>query len=184
MITARYLKELREKAGMSQTELASLANISQAHIAKIETGKVDPRLSTVNAILSVLQKQKPSITCGDIMSKKVISIKPGETVKKAISVMRNLDISQMPVVSGGIIVGSVSEASIVRNMGKNPSYIKVKEIMDAPFPMVSADDSINILPELLNLRHAVIVTKSGKPKGIITKFNLLGIDGIKSRRIS
>lgn len=184
MITARYLKELREDAGLSQTELASLANISQAHVAKIETGKVDPRLSTVNALLTVLQKQKRSMTCGDIMSRKVISIKPGETVKKAISIMRNMDISQMPVVSGGIILGSVSEATIIRNMGKNPSYIHVKDIMDAPFPMVSADDSINILPELLNMRHAVIVTKAGKLKGIITKFNLLGIDGIKSRRMS
>ena len=48
MITGKYIKGLRVEAGISQTELARLADISQAHIAKIETEKVNPRLSTVN----------------------------------------------------------------------------------------------------------------------------------------
>ncbi len=174
MITGRHLKEQRESAGLTQTELARLANISQAHIAKIETEKVDPRLSTVNAILHVLQKKKKVVTCGDIMSRKVVPVKPTDSAKKAISLMRSFDISQVPVMEKGRVVGSVSESTIIRHMDKNPAHIKVREIMDSPFPMVSEDEASDALPQLLNFRQAVLVTKKGRVTGIITKFNLLG----------
>jgi predicted transcriptional regulator len=173
MITGKYLKSLREKAGLSQTELASLANISQAHIAKIETERVNPRLSTVNTLLSVLQKKEKVVTCGDVMSKKVIPVRPGDTVKKAIGIMRNFDISQLPVMERDSVMGSVTESTIINNMGKNPAYVKVRDIMDAPFPIVSEEDSTDILPDLLGLRQAVLVSRKGKITGIITKFNLL-----------
>jgi len=73
MIKGKYIKELREAAGISQTELARLANISQAHIAKIETEKVNPRLSTINTLLAILEKGEKKIVCRDIMSKKIRS---------------------------------------------------------------------------------------------------------------
>ncbi len=173
MITGKYIKTLREKSGLSQNELAQLAGISQAHIAKIETERVNPRLSTVNKLLTILQQKKNVVLCGDIMSRKVIPLKPGDTAKKAISVMMNFDISQLPVMEKGTAVGAVTESTIIRNMGKNPAYIKVRDMMDAPFPMVSEDDSAGMLPDLLGLRQAVLVSRKGKITGIITKFNLL-----------
>jgi predicted transcriptional regulator len=173
MITGKYLKELREAARLTQIELARLADISQAHIAKIETGKVDPRLSTVNTILTILQKAKKMTTCGDIMSKKVIPVKPSDSAKKAITLMRSFDISQLPVIDKGNVVGSVSEGTIIRHMDKNPAHIKVREIMDSPFPIVSEDEPADALPQLLNFRQAALVTNKGKVRGIITKFNLL-----------
>jgi transcriptional regulator with XRE-family HTH domain len=41
------LKEARVRKGLSQRELARLAGIQQSHISKIETGEVDPRISTL-----------------------------------------------------------------------------------------------------------------------------------------
>ncbi|UCD02973.1 MAG: CBS domain-containing protein [Candidatus Aenigmatarchaeota archaeon] len=175
MITGKYLKSLRERVGISQTELARLANISQAHIAKIETEKVNPRLSTVNVLLSILQRKEKDKTCGEIMSKKVIPVKTTDSAKKAISLMRSFDISQVPVIDKGKVIGSVTESTIIRNMGKNPAHVKIGDIMDAPFPIVSEEDSVDILPELLNLRQAVLVSSRGRIKGIITKFNLLSV---------
>ncbi len=173
MITGKYLKGLREKAGISQTELARLADISQAHIAKIETEKVNPRLSTVNTLLSILQKAKKETLCKEVMSKKMIPIKPEDSAKKAITLMRSFDISQLPVMEKGTVIGAVTETTILRNMGKNPDHVKVKEIMDPPFPIVSEEDAISVLPDLLGLRQAVLVCRKGKITGIITKFNLL-----------
>ncbi len=173
MITGKYIKELRESSGLSQTELARLANISQAHVAKIETEKVNPRLSTVNSILTVLQNKKKVTVCGDIMSKSIIPLRPTDSAKKAVSLMHNFDISQIPVMDRGRVIGSINENTIIRHMGKNPAHIKIKEIMDAPFPIVSESDSVSILPELLNFRQGVLVAKEGKITGIITKFNLL-----------
>ncbi len=173
MITGKYLKSLRESAGLTQTELAHLANISQAHIAKIETENVDPRLSTVNTLLSILRKSKKVTTCGEVMSRKVVPVKPTDSAKKAISLMRSFDISQLPVIEKRNVVGSISESTIIRHMDKNPAHIKVREIMDSPFPMVSEEEPAEALPQLLNFRQAVLVTKKGRVTGIITKFNLL-----------
>lgn len=175
MITGKYLKGLRENAGITQTELARLANISQAHIAKIETEKVNPRLSTVNVLLSILQRHEKEKTCGEIMSRKVIPVKSTDNAKKAISLMKSFDISQIPVIDKGHVIGSVTESTIIGNMGKNPAHVKIADIMDAPFPIVSEEDSIDILPELLNLRQAVLVSSHGRIKGIVTKFNLLSV---------
>lgn len=174
MINGKYIKSLREKAGLSQTELSHLTNISQAHIAKIETEKVNPRLSTVNTLLAILKKTRKETTCGDVMSRKVIPIRPDDSVKKAISIMRNFDISQLPVMRRGSVIGSVTESTIINNMGKNPAHVSVKDIMDAPFPIVSEEDSADILPDILGLRQAVLVSRKGRITGIITKFNILG----------
>jgi predicted transcriptional regulator len=173
MMTARSLREMREGSGLTQAQLAQLAGISQAHVAKIETGKVDPRLSTVNAMLSVLQKKKKSRSCGEVMSRKIVPVKPSDSVKKAVGIMRALDISQLPVMERGRVMGSMSESTVIRHMDKNPAHVRVSDVMEPPFPIVDEEEPVDALPQLLGLRQAVLVTKKGKVTGIITKFNLL-----------
>ncbi|MEM2355857.1 MAG: helix-turn-helix domain-containing protein, partial [Candidatus Bathyarchaeia archaeon] len=46
IITGSTIKKLRLEAKLTQKKLAELVGVSQAHIAKIEQGRVDPRLST------------------------------------------------------------------------------------------------------------------------------------------
>jgi predicted transcriptional regulator len=174
MITGKHIKELRESAGITQLELAAMANVSQAHIAKIESEKVNPRLSTVNTLLDVLQKQEKKVLCNDVMSRKVVSLKPTDSAKKSVSLMKSFDISQLPVVDRSVVVGAVTESTIIKHLDKNLLHVKVKEIMDEPFPIVSEDDSVDMLPNMLEFRPAVLVAKKGKVTGIITKFDLLG----------
>ncbi len=45
---------VREKLFMSQAQLARRAGVSQSHIAKIEKGKMHPRLDTLQKILAAL----------------------------------------------------------------------------------------------------------------------------------
>ena len=47
------LKKLRLDFNLTQAELASRAGVSQPLIARIESGDVDPRLSTLNKIFNV-----------------------------------------------------------------------------------------------------------------------------------
>ena len=61
MVTGLTIKKLRLEAELTQRELAELAGVSQAHIAKIERRRVDPRLSTINKILQVLAEGKDSL---------------------------------------------------------------------------------------------------------------------------
>lgn len=177
IITGKYIRQLREEAGLSQSELARLAKVSQAHIAKIEGEKVDPRMSTVNRILLILKTKRSmsSKKCTDIMHKSVISVSPDESVSKAIKIMHRMGISQMPVMRGQVQIGSIGETTIMRNFDRNIKRLRVRDVIDRPFPVVDAGDTIDVLPSLLDLHGAVLVSEKGRIKGIITKSDLLAV---------
>ena len=175
MITGDTVRKLRKERGLSQTELAKLANISQAHIAKIENEKVDPRLSTVNRILLVLSKKEKQISCSDLMTREIVSVKPDTPVKKIIALMRSSGISQIPVFDREKQVGSIHETTLLHNMDRNLDHFEAGDIMERPFPVVDCEDTIEILPPLLDIHPAVLVSEKGKVKGIITKSDLLGM---------
>jgi len=99
--------------------------------------------------------------------------KPDDTAKKAVHMMRNFDISQIAVMYRGTVVGSVSETTIIKHLDKNLAYVRINDIMDHPFPLVNEDDSVEILPDLLEFHSAVLVNRRGKVTGIITKADLL-----------
>ncbi len=50
----RRLSELREKHGLSQTQLADMAGIGRAHLSQIENGAVAARINTLYAIARAL----------------------------------------------------------------------------------------------------------------------------------
>ncbi|MCK5022690.1 MAG: CBS domain-containing protein [Candidatus Aenigmarchaeota archaeon] len=169
------MKKLRNEVGLSQIELAKLANISQAHVAKIENDKVDPRLSTVNRILIVLSKREKQTVCEEIMNKDIIFVKTETLVKKIMSVMRSSGISQIPVFEKGKLVGSIREMSLVKNMGRSLRDLRAEDIMEGPFPIVDAEDPVEMLPSLLEVHPAVLVSRRGKISGIIAKSDLIGM---------
>jgi predicted transcriptional regulator len=177
IVTGKYIRQLREEAGLSQADLAKLAKVSQAHIAKIEGEKVDPRLSTVNRILFVLRTQKSAskTRCSEIMHKHVVSAGPDDPVHKAIKIMHRMGISQMPVMRGPVQIGSIGETTIMRNFDRNIKRLRVRDVIDRPFPVVDVDDTVEILPGLLDLHGAVLVSEKGRIKGIITKSDLLAV---------
>ena len=51
----RRLSDLREKRGLSQTQLADMADIGRAHLSQIENGAVAARVDTLYAIAKVLE---------------------------------------------------------------------------------------------------------------------------------
>jgi transcriptional regulator with XRE-family HTH domain len=51
----RRLSELRDKRGLSQTQLADMADIGRAHLSQIENGAVAARIDTLYAIAEVFE---------------------------------------------------------------------------------------------------------------------------------
>jgi predicted transcriptional regulator len=175
LITGKLLRTMRQEAGLSQQEVARLAGISQAHVAKIEAERVDPRLSTVNRMVSVLHGKEAVTKCRDIMTKNLVFARPDDHVDKVVRMMRSFSVSQVPVLRGRTQVGSIRESTIMRNLDRNLKSLRVVHIIDKPFPVLNADDTIEMLPSLLDFHSAVLITERGKIAGIITKSDLLSI---------
>ncbi len=51
----RRLSGLREKRGLSQTQLADIAQIGRAHLSQIENGAVAARVDTLYALAEALE---------------------------------------------------------------------------------------------------------------------------------
>ena len=171
-ISGTMLKKLRTEARLTQKRLAELARVSQAHIAKIEQGKVDPRLSTVNRILDVLTEKKQNKSM-DIMTKGVLFAKPNGTILRISEVMMRHAISQMPVMSGNRVVGTINEETIIRNLRSNLAEERVKNVMGGPLPTVQEETSIDTVRKTLEKHPGVLVAKGKEIIGIVTRSDLL-----------
>jgi len=176
LITGPLIRKMRLEARLTQKRLAELVGVSQAHIAKIEKGKVDPRLSTVNKILEVLAENREK-KCKDIMTRGVIFAKPSDSVLKVSEIMVRHAISQLPVINGSKVVGTVTEEDIIRKLGSNIAEEKVENIMGPPLPVVSEDTSISAIRPILERRPGVLVARGRKIVGIVTRSDLLKIIG-------
>lgn len=174
IVTNTMLKKLRLDAELTQRQLAMLVGVSQAHIAKIEKGKVDPRLSTVNRILQVLTEGEGK-KCGEIMTKKVIFAKPSDKILHVSQVMMEHDFSQLPVMENNRIIGTVTEESIVRNLSSKIADERVEKIMQAPLPTIPEDTNINMIKPLLEDQPGVLIVRKGEIVGIITRSDLLKV---------
>lgn len=160
--------------------MSCLSGISQSMIAKIESGNIQPSYLVVDKILTVLDslENKNTKKCKDIMTKKVISIDLNKKVEDASKIMRELSISQIPVMDGSLIVGVVSENILLDKLSSNVSSedlmkMRVCEVMENVLPMVGLDNSVNSIIELVKENSAVIVMDKEKIKGIISKTDLL-----------
>ena len=106
----------------------------------------------------------------------VISTSPGATVRQALRLMSQHDVSQLPVMDGHTCVGSVSENVLsVRGL----EDVKVLELtvgdtMDSPFPVVDADHPMDAIVKLLSKSNpAVLVHEKGEIRGIVTRSDML-----------
>ena len=172
------IKLMRQKVGLTQTQLAKLAGVSQSLITKIERGTLEPSYSIVKRIFYVLDEKlsdtQKIIIAKTICTKKITFIKSSDSISYAIKIMKRLAISQIPVIKENIIVGSITEETFIKNFNKIKNKdMKVEEIMDEPFPTISEETNLALIRNILKTYSAIILTKSGRPTGIITKADLL-----------
>jgi predicted transcriptional regulator len=178
--TGNEIRKLRLKAGLTQTELAELAGVTQAYIAKIERGQADPKVSTLQKILNAIERHLASTaptTALSIATRPVISVRPTDPVKKATILMERHNISQLPVIENGRQLGSISETTLVKHVarGENLSSLlktKVSKIMEEPFPVVSGETEARRVYPLLEQHPAVLVAEGENITGIITRADI------------
>ncbi|NLA38487.1 MAG: CBS domain-containing protein [Methanomicrobiales archaeon] len=178
--TPAELREKRIRMGLKQADVARMAGISQSMVARIESGSVDPRVSTLARIVEVLQAaERSTITAVDVMTSSVLAVAPGGPINHAVDIMRQNSISQLPVLDNGVPVGCISESAIMNAMeewGFHQTHQKlVRDCMEPGFPTIPPTAPIDMIVHLLHHNHAVLVLEKGKVCGVITKHDLISL---------
>ncbi len=173
------IKVLRRKYRLTQNELAEKAHVSQSLLAKIEAGKVEPTFSKAQQLFTALDalREKQETKAEQLMNKKVYTAQKNDLLKKIIAIMKNKNISQVPILSSGKICGLVTETTILNYMTEHPERIhslKAGEVMEDSPPIVSPKTGLQALTELLRDYPIVLVAEKGELRGIISKSDLLG----------
>ncbi len=182
--TPEEIRRYRISLGLTQSELARRAKVSQSLIARIESGEIDPRVSTLRKILECLKKEetrvkkRESIKAYEIMTTPVIYVNPEDTILKASKLMEKYKISQLPVIKNDIQLGTITDDTLLKVFLKERdpetiSKLKVEDIMEEPFPMVNKSTDMDVIYKLLQNFRAVLVLDKGKIIGIITKSDLI-----------
>jgi len=105
----------------------------------------------------------------------IVSVPLGITVEEAVNLMREHAISQIPVIEGGDVVGSLSEARILEILVQNPEAKRkpVAEYMEGPFPVISEDASLTEVTNAIGHNTTAILVKQASGFDIITKSDLI-----------
>ena len=112
----------------------------------------------------------------------LVSVDPKERVGRAIDMLQEYGISQMPVASWknghsvGDIVGSIQEKSLLARVFRDPDMVEspVGEVMDRPLEMVDIREDVEtLIGPLLGDDTALIATHGESPVGVITRSDLL-----------
>lgn len=123
-----------------------------------------------------------TVTVADVMAGKrnhiptLVSITYDDTVDRALALIREFNISQLPVLKEGAVVGSVSEGMLLQKVLEGSAHgdTRVEYLLEKPLPVVPVDAHLpRAMKVLAGSNAAVAVDEHGKPAGILTRFDLI-----------
>jgi predicted transcriptional regulator len=171
--TPEDLRERRNDLGLTQSDLAEHADVSQPLIARIEGGDVDPRLSTLRRIVNALQEAEGGLLrASDLMHSPVVSVEPDASVHETTELMDEKGYSQLPVIRDGIPQGLISTSVIRQRSEDNVGELPVAEVMHESITTVEPDATIDAIDAHLDHNDAVLVVEAGQTVGIITEADI------------
>jgi cystathionine beta-synthase len=126
-------------------------------------------------------------TVADIVNSKDGSIPefvhahPGDTVREVMNIMKEYDVSQVPVLSAeppvvmGEVVGAIDERGLLEQVftGKAELTDRVSGLVGKPFALIGMHQSVQEAREALADADALLVTSDGKPVAMLTRHDLL-----------
>jgi len=108
-------------------------------------------------------------------AEKLVSVPLGITVQQAVNLMREHNISQVPVIEGGEVVGSISETRILETLVSDPQakMKPVAEYMEKPFPVISEDAPVDQIVHNMDAQTPAILIRHTGGYDILTKSDLI-----------
>lgn len=110
----------------------------------------------------------------------VLSVDRETTIADVARLMRKDDSDSVLVMSEGRLLGIITERDLVRAIadGVDPKQARADLIMSADPATVGADEDVAVVAvkmTRLGVRHLPVVSKDGKPVGLLSARNLIGV---------
>ncbi|MFJ6015880.1 CBS domain-containing protein [Streptomyces sp. NPDC092952] len=140
---------------------------------------------------------RPPLTVADVMSRKVVAVRPGAEFKEIVTAMDRWKVTALPVIEGeGRVVGVVSEADLVlkeelhdRGLGfverlRRPGAAaragsgRAEDLMTSPAVTVGPDASLPQAARMMATRHVKrlpVVDPRGLIQGVVSRSDLLKV---------
>ncbi|GIJ11405.1 cystathionine beta-synthase [Micromonospora andamanensis] len=111
----------------------------------------------------------------------LVHVHPTETVRDAVDYMREYGVSQLPVLKAeppvvtGEVAGSIAEKDLLDALftGQAQLHDTIERHMAPPLPMIGGGQPVSEAVNLLEKSDAALVLIDGKPKGVLTRQDLL-----------
>jgi cystathionine beta-synthase len=158
-------------SGKKQNIMVLVPDSAQKYLSKIfnddwmrENGFLDdqPGLGTVRELLS----NKPSA---------VVSASPSDKVRDVVATLKNMGISQLPVIEHGKLKGIVAEVDLLRHLvsGERTLESSIAGLVESDYATVTPDTKIELLQSVLSDAKVAIVTEQDSVVGLVTKIDLI-----------
>jgi cystathionine beta-synthase len=118
----------------------------------------------------LLQRRSASAPAG------LVSVAPAAAVRQALNLMSSYEVSQLPVVDEGEVVGGLVEQVLMTRALAQPALLDrpVREVMEAPFPVVEHTfPTDRLAPMLTRDTPAALVRRDGQLIGIVSRYDVL-----------
>ncbi len=138
-----------------------------------------------------LAESSSGLTIGEVLHAKkgdipaLVHTHPNETIADAVKILQEYAVSQMPVVlaeppiMAAEVAGSVSERRLLDALYTGHARLtdRVELHMDAALPTVGAGAGVEEAVAALRNADALLVQEDGRPVGVLTRQDLLGVRG-------
>jgi cystathionine beta-synthase len=169
----KYAKQFG-KAG--QKILVFLADGGHKYMSKIfnddwmrENGFLEeaPGIGTVKDILAAKDGGKEK--------RPLVTAKPSSKVREVIDLLKDLGISQLPVVDNGKMKGIVAEVDLLRHLvtGQKTLDSPVGDLVESDYATVTPNTKVELLQGVLADAKVAIVEDDEKVVGIVTKIDVI-----------
>lgn len=135
----------------------------------LELGYIEAEKEEKFSVETILQAKPETVPA-------MIAVTLSDPVANAVELMRKFDVSQLPVVEEGHVLGTVHDDTVMKKLlTKEVSFGQpVQEVMDPPLPTIEAHSELSELYKQLTGNHnAVVVVKNGKAMGVLTKMDVI-----------
>uniref|UniRef100_A0A7C2S8V0 CBS domain-containing protein n=1 Tax=Archaeoglobus fulgidus TaxID=2234 RepID=A0A7C2S8V0_ARCFL len=131
----------------------------------------------------------------EYMTSSVVTLKPKDTIEKAMRTMIEKKLRRIPVIEDGILVGMITVREILRYFGMGEAFRmltsgNIKDAIDKPISTILANDELLVYKEILTFPKnsaisqlvssmlekgygAALIVENGKLEGIITERDLI-----------